>query len=57
MASIDVSAPKLMQTVTLRVRYTGAVRARLWLSAQIMRLAALVAGCRIEIEAGDEASR
>lgn len=57
MAAIDVSAPKLMQSITLRVRYLGVLRARLWLSMKIMRLAAIIAGCGIEIEAGDEAGR
>ncbi|GEM_PF-5215040 len=48
-----VSAPKLIATLTLRVRFIGVARARLWLAAPIMRLGARVAGCQVEIDVAD----
>src|SRR3546814_4264969 len=53
MATIELSAPKLMENVTLRVRFVNVLRARIWVATRIIMLAGLVAGCNIEIEASE----
>ncbi|WP_395391580.1 hypothetical protein WBP07_12955 [Novosphingobium sp. BL-8A] len=52
-STISLSAPALVQSITLRVRFLSISRARLWLATPLMRLAAAVAGCKVEIEVGD----
>src|SRR3546814_3363395 len=47
MATIELSAPKLMENVTLRVRFVNVLRARIWVATRIIMLAGLVAGCNI----------
>lgn len=49
---IDHPASKAIGGLTLQVRLTGLpiMRTRLWLGARILRLAAWVIGCDVEIE-------
>ncbi len=60
MASVDanVSMPKIMRSVTLRVNLRGVKswRLRLWVGTRLLKLAALVIGCGIRFD-GTEASR
>jgi len=50
----DLSMPQLISTITLRVRFARLAGVRLWLAARIMTIAALVAGCGIEIATADD---
>ncbi|TDW65362.1 hypothetical protein EDF57_103546 [Novosphingobium sp. PhB55] len=53
MAIATVSAPSLVSTITLRVRFIAITRARLRIAAPIIRLGAWVAGCQVEIDIAD----
>ena len=46
-----VSAASVMRNVTMEVRITGVktLRVRLWLAKRLIRLAAIVAGTKVEI--------
>jgi hypothetical protein len=48
--TIDVSMPRIMRGFTLRVRFAKLAGTRLWLATRIMRFAAFVAGCAVEID-------
>lgn len=50
-AEHSIPMSTVMRQMTLSIRITGAktAAARMWLGAQIMKLAALVIGCQIEI--------
>ena len=52
MTTIDIPAPRLARELTLNVRVTrvGAMRFRLWLGCQIIKIAARVIGCKINVE-------
>jgi len=53
MTSFDICAPKLMQSITLRVTGLKVLSVRLWIAARLFTFGAWVAGCNIEIEAED----
>lgn len=55
MAIATLSAPALVSTITLRVRFIAITRARLRIAAPIIRLGAWVAGCPVEIDIADPA--
>lgn len=50
--TIRMDAGRLNRGITMNVVLTGmrTVRARWWLACQVLRLAALIAGCRIHVE-------
>lgn len=50
--ALEVSASHAMSNHTLSVKVTGlqVMKARLWLGMRLLRLAAAVIGCKIEIE-------
>lgn len=50
----SVSMPKLIGAITLRVRFARLAGFRVRLAALVMRVAARVAGCDIESDAGDD---
>lgn len=49
----DVHASQLIAQIELRVRFRRLTGARLWLGGRLMRFAAWVAGCPVEIEVAD----
>lgn len=53
MAEAVVNMGKVLSSVTIYVKVVGVkpARARLWLGAQVMKLASLIIGCSLEIEA------
>lgn len=53
MADAVINMAKVISSVTINVRVTGMAmaKARLWAGAQVMKLAALIMGCGIELEA------
>lgn len=53
MAEAVIQMAKVLRNVTINVRVTGmaVAKVRLWAGAQIMKLAALITGCDIVIEA------
>ena len=53
MADAVINMGKVLRDVTVFVKIVGMkpARARLWAGAQVMKLAALIMGCDIEIEA------
>lgn len=52
-STITLSMPKLISTITLRVRFVRVAGARLWLAAHVIRLAGVIAGCDVEIDTGE----
>jgi hypothetical protein len=48
----DVSMPRLVAQLQVRVRFHRIAGARLWLGARLMRLAAWVVGCGVTIDTG-----
>lgn len=54
-AVYPISMPETMRKVTLQVRVVGVrrTRARMWIGTQLLRVAAWIIGCGIEIGAGD----
>lgn len=55
---VNVPMSEVMSGLTLNVRITGMkiTKARLWLGEQLLKLAALVMGCGIEISLEDDRS-
>ncbi len=53
MADAVINMANVISNVTINVRVTGmaVAKARLWAGAQVMKLAALIMGCDIELEA------
>lgn len=53
MAEALIQMAKVLRSVTINVRVQGLpiAKARLWAGAQVVKLAALIMGCNIEIEA------
>lgn len=53
---IEVPMREAVRGLTLQIKVTGVpiARARMWLGAQLMRLAAWVIGCDVEIETGSK---
>lgn len=47
---IDAKTVMRRCTIRVRVKGLGVAKARLWLAAKIIALAALVAGCAFEVE-------
>lgn len=56
MATTDIPASSLTRELTLNVRITriGVLRFRIWLACRIIKLAASVLGCSINVEVLDE---
>ena len=54
--TMEINATEMTSRIVLDVRIVGLkiARLRLWLGAQIMKLAGLVAGCKIQIEFSQE---
>ena len=52
MAPENIHMPELMRQTTLSIAVTGVrcARFRLWLGVHIMRLAAAVIGCNVEVD-------
>ncbi len=52
MTTIDIPMSDAMRQLTLSFRLTGVriAAARLWLGCQVIKLAALIIGCGVEIE-------
>lgn len=54
--TVTVSGPELMHSITLKVRMMSLVSLRIRLAVPLMRLAAIVAGCQIDVSIeGDDA--
>lgn len=55
-AVYPIQMPKLMRQITLQVQVTGQRRAavRVWFGTQLLKCAALVMGCGIEISSSKE---
>jgi len=51
--TVTLSMPKLISTLTLRVRFARVASARLWLASRVMQLAGVIARCDVEIEVQD----
>jgi hypothetical protein len=53
MAEAVINAGKVLSEVTIEARVTGwpVAKARWWVGVQVMKLAVLIMGCKIEIEA------
>jgi hypothetical protein len=50
--TVDLSMPRLISGLTLRVRFARVAAARLWLAARVMKLAGAIAGCDVEVVTG-----
>lgn len=53
---IDLPVQTAVSGLTLQIRVTGidVLRVRLWLGAQLMRLAGWIIGCNVEVEIEDK---
>lgn len=53
MVSAEVHLPRAMSNVTMRVRITGqrSFAMRVWLAVRIMKVAARVLGCNLDVDA------
>lgn len=56
LGTVDLPMREVIAPMTLQVRVTGlrVARVRLWLGAQVIKVGALIIGCGVEIEKGNQ---
>jgi hypothetical protein len=49
-STLEITMAEVLASTTLTVRFSRITKARLWVASRLLLLAALVAGCNVEID-------